>query len=223
MPNNANAHITLASRAIDPHSGLHPLAAAGPTGRKLERLARIVNPGGWAIEAQRPIATLLGSCVAVCLYDPQLGLAGLNHFLLPKSKNTRRIDNPDAVLHGDYAMEVLRNAMYNHGAASGRLVAKAFGGGNVVGAIQMAIGERNAEFAREWLEREGIPLLASDFGGCWSRKVVFDPVTGDVFSRRNPIDRPDAVAMARAEADYAKSLLIHQPLPEQQGKKIELF
>lgn len=208
-------------RATPHPPALHLLTPAGPTGRKLERLARIVNPGGWAVEAQRPIATLLGSCVAVCLYDPQLGLAGMNHFLLPKS--VRRIDNPDAVLHGDYAMEVLRNAMYTHGASPKRLVAKAFGGGNVVGAIQMAIGERNAEFAREWLEREGIPLLASDFGGCWSRKVVFDPVTGDVFSRRNPVDRPDAVAMARAEAEYAKSLSAHKPLPEQQGKKIELF
>jgi len=189
----------------------------------LERLSRTINPGGWAVEFERPIATLLGSCVAVCLYDPKLKLAGMNHFLLPSG--TRRAgDDADTVLHGDFAMEVLRNALYARGAAPARLVAKAFGGGNVVSAIQMAIGERNAVFATQWLEREGIPLLASDFGGNWSRKVVIDPLTGDAYCRRNPINRPESVAMAQAESAYEKSLI--QPkaaAAAAQGKKIELF
>lgn len=192
------------------------------SGRTLERLAININPGGWSVQTERPIATLLGSCVAVCFYDPKLRLAGMNHFLLPSRASTKLADE-DIVLNGDYAMEVLRNAMYAKGAQANRLVAKAFGGGNIVSSIQMAIGERNADFAREWLEREKIPLVASDFGGAWSRKVILDPVSGDAFCRRTPINKPEVLAMVKAESDYEKSLLAAKSAAPSQGKKIELF
>ena len=155
------------------------------TGKDFERIARNINPGGWAIEVERPIATLLGSCVAVCLFDPKLKLGGMNHFLLPTKTNSSNADT-DVILNGDYAMEVLVNGLLNKGANKSRLVAKAFGGGTIVSSIRMAIGERNAEFAREWLDREGIPLVASDFSGPWSRKIIFVPATGDAFCRRIP-------------------------------------
>jgi chemotaxis protein CheD len=190
--------------------------------RDFERIALNINPGGWSVQTERPIATLLGSCVAVCFYDPKLKLAGMNHFLLP-SRASSKLADEDVVLNGDYAMEVLRNAMYAKGAQAKRLVAKAFGGGNIVNSIQMAIGERNAEFAREWLEREGIPLVASDFGGAWSRKVILDPVSGDAFCRRNPINQPDVMEMVKAESDYEKSLIVPKKPLASQGKRIELF
>lgn len=191
------------------------------TGRELERLAININPGGWSVQTERPIATLLGSCVAVCFYDSKLKLAGMNHFLLPSRASTKLADE-DIVLNGDYAMEVLRNAMYAKGASPNRLVAKAFGGGNIVNSIQMAIGARNAEFAKEWLDRENIPLAASDFGGAWSRKVIFDPLSGDAFCRRNPINQPEVMAMVKAESDYEKSLIVPKK-PVAAEKKIELF
>ena len=73
-------------RALPTQGGAKELPPAGATGRGLERVARVINPGGWAVESERPIATLLGSCVAVCLIDPQLHLAGMNHFLLPSGQ-----------------------------------------------------------------------------------------------------------------------------------------
>ena len=191
------------------------------TGKELERLALNINPGGWSIQNERPISTLLGSCVAVCFYDPKLRLAGMNHFLLP-SRTRSTLADEDIVLNGDYAMEILLNTMYAKGAQRGRLVAKAFGGGNIVSSIRMAIGDRNAEFAREWLEREGIPLVASDFGGPWSRKVILDPVSGDAFCRRTTINQPEVIALVKAESDYEKSLAAPKTVPTQ-DKKIELF
>lgn len=188
--------------------------------KELERLARNINPGGWAVESERPITTLLGSCVAVCLYDPKLRLAGMNHFLLP-SRTASADDDADVILAGDYSMEVLLNTMLNKGAAKQRLVAKAFGGGTIVTSILMAIGQRNAEFAREWLEREGIPLLAQDFGGAWSRKVIFTPDGGDAFCRRLPISQPGMQDVVAAERDYEQSLL--RPSRPAGEKKIELF
>ena len=188
--------------------------------KDLERCARSINPGGWAVETERPIATLLGSCVAVCLYDPKLRLAGMNHFLLP-SRTTSASDDIDVIMAGDYSMEVLLNTMLNKGAAKQRIIAKAFGGGTIVTSILMAIGQRNSEFAKEWLEREGIPLAAQDFGGAWSRKVLFTPDGGDAFCRRLPISQPGVHEVVKAERDYEQSLA--RPLRPGAEKKIELF
>jgi chemotaxis protein CheD len=95
-------------------------------------------------------------------------------------------------------------------------VAKAFGGGNIISSLRMAIGDRNAEFATEWLACEGIPLIGSDFGGPWSRKVVYVPNTGDAFCRRSPVNQ--AVAeVVKAEADY------EQALSAAKVKKIDFF
>jgi chemotaxis protein CheD len=165
------------------------------------------------------LATLLGSCVSVCLFDPKLMIGGMNHFLLPRGSNVNTNDQ-DVILNGDYSMEVLVNGLLNKGAHKNRLVAKAFGGGTIVSSIRMAIGERNAEFAQEWLEREGIPLLASDFSGPWSRKIIFVPNTGEAFCRRLPTTQPDAAQVAKAEMDYENSLGLPKKIV---GKKIELF
>lgn len=189
-----------------------------PTAKELERVARNVNPGGWAVERDHPIATLLGSCVAVCLYDPQLRLGGLNHFMLPSMGRGK--DEVDVLLGGDFNMEALMNGMLGRGARKERMVAKAFGGGAVVGGlVGVSVGERNASFAREWLEREGIPLLAADLLGPWSRKIVFDPASGDAYCRRIANTMATAAEVARKEAAY------QQQLVRQSARKgdIELF
>ncbi len=172
--------------------------------RHLERLARNVNPGGWAIESERPIATLLGSCVAVCLWDPVLRMGGLNHFMLPRHETSANAKF-DLLLCGNFCMEVLMNAMLGRGAQKKRLQGKAFGGGNVIWSLTgVSIGERNAEFARSWLAREGISLLASDLMGPWSRKVILDPQTGDVFCKRGPTSQ----SIVEAERRYAGTLVV---------------
>lgn len=189
------------------------------SGKDYERIALNIHPGGWSIESSKPIGTLLGSCVAVCLYDEKLHIGGMNHFLLP-SKASASKDDTDIILNGDYSMEVLVNGLLNKGARKERLVAKAFGGGTIVSSIRMAIGERNAEFAKEWLKREGIPLIASDFNGPWSRKVVFVPQTGDAFCRRIPTTQDVIAVVTREEQAYEQSLIAPAKPAE---KKIELF
>lgn len=170
--------------------------------RELERLALHVNPGGWAVEGERPIATLLGSCVAVCLWDPQLRIGGLNHFMLPKHEKSSNPDL-DVLLCGNFCMEALINGMLARGAQKKRLQAKAFGGGNVISLLSgVTIGQRNAEFAREWLQREAVPLVASDLMGPWSRKVILDPTSGDAFCKRGQTSQ----SVAEAETAYASSL-----------------
>ncbi|MDO8989666.1 MAG: chemotaxis protein CheD [Sideroxyarcus sp.] len=194
-------------------------ATTNLTGKDFERIAKNINPGGWAIDNERPISTLLGSCVAVCLFDPVLKFGGMNHFLLPTSTGSSNADI-DVIMNGDYSMEVLVNALLNRGSQKTRLIAKAFGGGTIVSSIRMDIGERNSAFAHEWLEREGIPLVASDFNGPWSRKVVFVPHTGEAFCRRIPTTQANAAEVTKAELEYERMLAIHKKTAE---KKIELF
>lgn len=180
----------------------------GLTGRQLEQIARNVLPGAWLVETATPVATLLGSCVAVCLYDPGLRLGGMNHFMLPEMSKRDNAD-ADMTLSGNYAMEALLNAMLAKGARKARLTAKAFGGGAIIKGltIGLGIGERNVAFAREWLGRENIPIAASDFLGPWSRKVVFDPASGDVFCRRMSREDSTVDRIASQEAAYQKALL----------------
>lgn len=198
-----------------------PLPAANlasDTSREIERQAHAIHAGEWMIDNERPIATLLGSCVAVCLFDPVLKMGGMNHFMLPNSRPDGA--NDDDLLRGDYAMEVLVNALLARGARKQRLVAKAFGGGNIVASIRVPIGQRNIQFARDWLEREDIPLLASDFGGPWSRKVLFQPADGTAWCKRVLSGLPSASHLAREESAYQQR--IQQPTAAA-GKRIELF
>jgi chemotaxis protein CheD len=187
--------------------------------QEIERMSRSISPGEWAVEMQRPVSTLLGSCVAVCLYDPTVGVGGMNHFMLPNMRRRDGSAEVDTLLSGDYAMEILLNGILGRGGARHRLKAKAFGGGTIISGIAASgIGARNAEFTREWLEREGIELVASDFLGPWSRKVLFIPATGDAYSRRLSTNMANAQEVARAETAYAESLQRKPP-----KSNVELF
>lgn len=175
--------------------------------RPIESQARTIHPGAWAIEPTRPLATLLGSCVAVCLFDPKAGIGGLNHFMLPNIRRSKHVDE-DSLLAGSYAMEALLNALLQRGARKSQLQAKAFGGGTILNTSNrsMDIGLRNAEFAKEWLSREEIPLLASDFLGPWTRKVVFLPACGTAYCKRTVTNMASTAVLAREEQKYAASL-----------------
>lgn len=187
--------------------------------QEIERRAISIAPGEWAVDMQRPICTLLGSCVAVCLYDPAVGVGGMNHFMLPNMRKREGGVDVDSLLSGDYAMEVLLNGILARGGARHRLKAKAFGGGTIISGIAASgIGKRNAEFTRDWLAREGIELVASDFLGACSRKVLLVPATGDAYCRRMTTTMANAQEVARAELAYAESL--RKPPPK---SNVELF
>ena len=119
-------------------------------------------------------------------------------------------------------MEALLNALLGKGAKKVRLQAKAFGGGTIIDTDggSLSIGMRNANFAKEWLTREGIPLKSSDFLGPWSRKIIFLPSNGEAFCKRLVTNMANAEVIAREERAYAETLL---QKPKAIDKKIELF
>lgn len=119
------------------------------------------------------ITTILGSCVAACVFDPVSRFGGMNHFLLPGT-DPRDQQN---IKYGAYAMEKLINALLRKGAKRGSLEAKLFGGASVVRSLS-DIGHNNGEFAKAFLKDEGIRLVGGSLGGKQGRRVRFWPHTG---------------------------------------------
>ena len=130
-------------------------------------------------EADILITTILGSCVAVCLWDPKAGIGGMNHILLPEAEAAGATG---VYRFGAAAMEVLINDMMKAGAQGSRLRAKMFGGAAMLGAIS-DVGARNVIFAGDFLRREGIPLDAASTGGVNARQIRYWPKSGRAHQR----------------------------------------
>ena len=106
-----------------------------------------VLPGEYFVCAHDTvIMTVLGSCIAACLWDNRAGIGGMNHFMLPEG------DSSDvSARYGSYAMELLINEMQKAGARRESLQAKIFGGAQVMaGFTTMNVGERNTRFVRDF-------------------------------------------------------------------------
>jgi chemotaxis protein CheD len=137
-----------------------------------------LHPGQLAVLSDPAlVTTILGSCVAVCLWDPTIRVGAINHFLLPK--NPAR--SGDDLRYGDTAMERLIAAMWQRAAIVPRVEAKVFGGGCVLKNFEnnsRSIGAQNVEAARRFLERRGIEIVAEQTGGDRGLKLVFDTGSG---------------------------------------------
>ena len=152
------------------------------------------------------ITTLLGSCVAACLYDPIAHVAGMNHFLLANKRYTRNMmmSATEAGRYGVNAMELLINDMIHLGAEKKRIRAKVFGGGAVLESISNdnfhCVGDVNERFIREFLKTENITLDAEDLGGTKGRVIRFRTDTYAVYRRF--IMRISTVAEEKKEYGY---------------------
>ena len=127
------------------------------------------------------ITTILGSCVAVCLRDPDSRVGGMNHFLLP-----HHVERERSPRFGSCAIPALIDAVVRAGASRRALVAKVFGGASVLGALGGGrnLGDENARLALRLLEEERIPVLDRDVGGTRGRKVVLLTDEGTAWVRQ---------------------------------------
>lgn len=128
--------------------------------------------------APHAISTVLGSCVAVCLYDTALGIGGMNHYLLP-FWNGNGLQSPK---FGNIAIPKLIESMIMKGSNPKNLQAKIFGGASLNMGISdaMMIGQKNILVAKEILREYKIVLVAEDVGGQNGRKIQFDLEQGKV-------------------------------------------
>jgi len=125
-------------------------------------------------DADVVLTTILGSCVALCLWDPVRGAGGMNHFLLPEGKAEGANEGRR---YGAFAMELLINDLLRLGAKRERLQGKLFGGARMFNGLS-DVGAANAAFAERFMRDEGIPVVGTSLGGVGARRIQFWPVTG---------------------------------------------
>jgi chemotaxis protein CheD len=113
-----------------------------------------------------------------------LGIGGMNHFMLPDTTEERLQDGVEAVVgvstrYGNYAMEHLINTILVNGGKRENLEVKVFGGGKIIPTLTN-IGLKNIGFVLDYIDTEGLSLIAQDLGDIYPRKVNFFPKTGKV-------------------------------------------
>ena len=119
------------------------------------------------------ITTVLGSCVSACLWDPEAGIGGMNHILLPDGPS----GGSDVFGSRVNAMELLINSIVKQGGMKHRLEAKVFGGSKMISQFS-DVGQRNGEFVINYLRDEGICCLNQSLGGDQARRIQFWPHSG---------------------------------------------
>jgi len=143
-----------------------------------------LHPGQLFASAERSaVSTILGSCVAVCLWDPISKIGGINHYLLPLWTG----QGTASPRFGDVAVQDLLNKLLELGSQKPRLQAKLFGGACVIEAFRNRenhLGTKNVQAAEELLEKEGIPLVGHDVGGCRGRKLIFHTDNGTAWVKQ---------------------------------------
>ena len=124
------------------------------------------------------LETVLGSCVAICLYDVKKQYGGMNHFLLPVWDNKGHA----TAKYGNIATTRLIERMLALGSDKNNLVAKVFGGATDIIRYNMyKVGTQNIELAIQLLEHHRIPILTSDTGGSKGRKVLMNTANNKVY------------------------------------------
>lgn len=164
-----------------------------------------ILPGEFYVTGQNEkIETVLGSCIAVCAYDPHSHVGGMNHFMLPADKQSSagmRTELAEANRYGNYAMENMINALLKLGAQRRQLEFKVFGGGRIM-EQGTHVGWHNIGFTFDYLYTEGFCVKSQDIGDIYPRKVVFFPTTGRVRVRKLNAMRSESIL--NQEADYRR-------------------
>jgi chemotaxis protein CheD len=181
-----------------------------------------INSGEYYVSSKNVvISTLLGSCIAACLYDPVNRVSGMNHFLLSSKRYAK--DMPvcitEAGRYGIHAMELVINGMLRLGAKRENLRAKVFGGSSLFPATDesdkfFCVGEVNCRFIVEFLKNDRIPLIISDLGGDRGRVIHFYSV--DYSVRRRRIAKSKIPDLRQNEKRFwKKSIEVEKEMPRE--------
>jgi chemotaxis protein CheD len=197
-------------------TGLRPAARPGPGARPqrpgeasffyrdahFQHEAVKVLPGEhYVTEADILVMTVLGSCIAACLWDPAARVGGMNHFMLPDG------GADTSGRYGSYAMELLINGMLRLGARRERLQAKVFGGGQVMHSFTtLNVGERNTRFVLDYLQTERIAVVSRDVLDIHPRKVCYFPATGKAMVKRLAHSHPESLEPPLARRGHAAAV-----------------
>lgn len=139
-----------------------------------------LHPGDWCFGGSyERIHTVLGSCVALSAWHPQLKVCGLCHYLLPIAPSPAKIKEGDC-RYANYALEQMKRSMLSYAPLHEYQIG-IYGGGDMFSfESPRSIGFENIAFARQWLVREKIQQFNSDVGGTLTRSLILVASTGEV-------------------------------------------
>ena len=159
-----------------------------------------VLPGEYYVSSEDIlITTVLGSCIAACIWDGKVRAGGMNHFMLPDGDGLDGLGR-----YGSYAMELLINGLIKKGARRESMQAKVFGGAQVMaGFTTLNVGERNTRFVLDYLATERIPVVSQDVLDIHPRKVCFFPVTGKALVKRLAHSHPETLIVEERKVSAA--------------------
>ena len=159
-----------------------------------------LHPGDFVFaEPGTHVHTVLGSCIAICLWHPVLHIGGMCHFVLPfRPSAESKPEEPDG-RYGDEAMKLFDLALKLHQTHYKEYQAKIFGGANMFRGTSASskdalIGERNADKAMQLLMNRGAAITVVHVGEQGHRRIVMDVGTGDVWVKYKS-DNPDERSM----------------------------
>jgi chemotaxis protein CheD len=146
------------------------------------RNCSLLHPGQISVSADgQSIAIILGSCVAVCVWDPVNAVGGATHYMLP-TWDEKGVPSPR---YGSVAISILLQKLLQAGAVRGQLRAKIFGGGCLFDSMRESsankeqhLGSRNVDIALEILAKAHIPVVSREVGGDRGQRIVFRTDTG---------------------------------------------
>ena len=134
------------------------------------------------------ITAALGSCVAVCVWEPVAGVAGMLHFLLPDARSNPERAQAEPAAFADSGIPLLFHATYKLGAQKNRCKVWLIGGADIAGHGSegiLSMGRRNVLAARGVLWQNGMLIQGEAVGGNAPRTVTVSVADGHITVKSN--------------------------------------
>jgi len=152
---------------------------------------KIFLEAGEGIVTSKPqkIVTILGSCLSITLFHKRSGYAGMTHSLYPTcSKDEKsKIFTEEAYKYVDCSFKKMLGQFENKNIDIKDIEIKIFGGGEVIEGNDrktISVGRQNIDMMEKIAREHNLEIKAADTGGNKGRKIIFDTMTGDVFSKK---------------------------------------
>jgi len=162
--------------------------------------------------------TLLGSCVAFMFFDKVQKVKGMNHFLLPTTKNS----NED-MKYGLYSVEAMLNEMYKLGCKKENMSVKISGGADIMQLNMSAIasiGHRNVEFAKDFCKTEGFRIISEHTRGDRGRLIL---LTSEFQTFIKVTEKSDTNAKILGDEKKLQKEITNEPVIKEYVGGVDLF
>jgi chemotaxis protein CheD len=121
------------------------------------------------------ISSVLGSCVAVSLWNSQICFGGMAHYLYPNADKDLK---SQTAKYGDVAIRYLASMFFLERSVKADIRAQLFGGAFISRESQI-VAEENISVAKDILSKLDIKIVSEDVGGDMGRKLIYNTHTNE--------------------------------------------